>query len=109
MPRTATSGRPQLTALLEAATDFSAEACSMILRACTSADLSTHGPALWALMDVEGSPGTISGLKLFVYLQYYFCGLVYQKDNLPIGRFLSDSDLGYLVAVAAHGASASPS
>jgi hypothetical protein len=102
MPRTA-NARPQLTPLLEAATDFSVEACTIILQACSNNDVSTHGPALWHLMDTEGSPATISGLKLFIYLQYYFCGMIYQKNATPIGRFLSDAELGYLVAIAAHG------
>lgn len=107
MVRTANGGRQQLTSLLEQATEFSTEACDIIIKACSDSDVSKHGPALWALMDTEGSPATISGLKLFVYLQYYFCGMVYAKKKAPVGRYLSDADLGYLVAVAAHGSSLS--
>lgn len=103
MPK-AVDPRKTLTQLLVAATDFSQEAAELILKCCNGAgDVSKHGPLLWSLMDTEGSPLHVTGLKFFVYIQYYFCAIVYLKNKLPIGRFLTDAELGYLTAIAAKG------
>ena len=97
--------KTRLTQLLMEASEFSMDACSIILQACANKPLERHGSVMWSLMDTEGTPPTISGEKLFVYLQNYFCGTLYLQHGLDVHRFLTDSELAYLVAVAAHGMS----
>lgn len=96
--------KEQLKKIFETSTELSEAACDLMLQALGGAIKIKQGPILWALMDTEGSPATISGLKLFVYLQYYFCATVYREDKSTVTRPLSDCDLAYLVAAAAFGA-----
>lgn len=100
----ASKSRAELVKILETASDISVEACDIILKACGGSAIMGHGSILWALMDTEGTPATISGFKLFVYLQYYFCAQVFTKNKLAIARPLTDTELAYLVAAAAFGA-----
>ena len=95
--------KDELKKIFETSTELSVAACDLMLGALGGAAAFKHGPLLWALMDTEGSPATISGIKLFVYLQYYFCAVVYREDKSEVTRPLTDCDLAYLVAAAAHG------
>lgn len=95
--------KDELKKIFETSTEISVAACDIMRAALGGAAAFKHGPILWALMDTEGTPATISGNKLFVYLQYYFCAVVYREDGSAVTRPLGDCDLAYLVTAAAYG------
>lgn len=95
--------KEELKYLLDSSDGLSIAACDLLSRFLGSKPHSSDAVHLWAILDKEGTPATISGAQLFVYLRHYFCAMMYRGNKSEVKRPLSECDLAFLVAVAAYG------